>query len=95
VDFYRLLGYFSGLLFIKPEMDLSVLWRTAALVHFLDAILCCVIAKYSGRSKKLWTVAGAICGIWALAVIFLLPEKNNLKTVSKSEEHAKAVKSLE
>lgn len=95
MDFYRLLGYFSGLLFIKPEMDLSVLWRTAALVHFLDAILCCVIAKYSGRSKKLWTVAGAICGIWALAVIFLLPEKNHLNTPSKSEEHAKAVKSSE
>ena len=95
MDFYRLLGYFSGLLFIKPEMDLSVLWRTAALVHFLDAILCCVIAKYSGRSKKLWTVAGAIWGIWALAVIFLLPEKNHLNPPSKSEEHAKAVKSAE
>jgi hypothetical protein len=86
VDFYRLLGYFSGLLFVKPELDVSTLWRTAALVHFLDAILCCVIAKYSGRSKKLWTVAGAICGIWALAVIFLLPEKNDSKNLSQSEK---------
>ena len=92
MDFYRLLGYFSGLLFIKPEMDLSVLWRTAALVHFLDAILCCVIAKYSGRSKKLWTVVGAICGIWALAVIFLLPEKSDLKAPPSSEEQTKAFK---
>jgi hypothetical protein len=75
VDFYRLLGYYSGLFFIKSEMDATTLWRTAALVHFLDAILCCVLAKYSGRSKKLWTIAGAICGIWALAAIFLLPAK--------------------
>ena len=76
MDFYRLLGYYSGLFFIKSEMDATVLWRTVALVHFLDAILCCVIAKYSGRSKKLWTIAGAICGIWALAAIFLLPAKS-------------------
>ena len=92
MDLYRLLGYFSGLLFVKPDMDASALWRTAALVHFLDAILCCVIAKYSGRSKKLWTVAGALCGIWALAVIFLLPEKNYLNTAAKSEERTETFK---
>jgi len=51
VDFYQFLGYFSGLLFIRSEMDPTSLWRTAALVHLLDAILCCVIANYSGRSK--------------------------------------------
>lgn len=76
MDFYQLLGYFSGLFFIKSEMDPATLWRTAALVHFLDAILCGVIAKYSRRNKTLWTVAGALCGIWALAAIFLLPAKN-------------------
>ena len=86
MDFYRLLGYFSGLFFIKPDMDASTLWRTAALVHFLDSILCCVIAKYSGRSKKLWTLAGAICGIWALAIIFLLPERKNLKNPPQTED---------
>lgn len=75
VDFYQLLGYFSGLFFIKSEMDPTTLWRTIALVHLLDAILCGVIAKYSGRNKTLWTLAGALCGIWALAAIFLLPAK--------------------
>ncbi len=91
MDFYRLLGYFSGLLFIKPAMDATVLWRTAALVHFLDAVLCCVIAKYGGRSKTVWTLAGAICGLWALAVIFLLPERNDLKN-SGGEEQTKTFK---
>ena len=75
VDFYKLLGYFSGLFFIKSDMDPTTLWRTTALVHLLDAILCGVIAKYSGRNKTLWTLAGALCGIWALAAIFLLPAK--------------------
>lgn len=75
MDFYQFLGYFSGLLFIKSEMDPVSLWRTAALVHLLDAILCCVIANYSGRSKTFWTIAGAMGGIWALGVLFLLPAK--------------------
>jgi hypothetical protein len=75
VESYQLLGYVSGLFFIKSEMDPTTLWRTAALVHFLDAILCGVIAKHSGRSKLLWTLGGALCGIWALGAIFLLPAK--------------------
>jgi hypothetical protein len=84
VDFYQLLGYFSGLFFIKSEMDPTTLWRTAALVHLLDAILCGVIANHSGRSKTLWTIAGAICGIWALAAVFLLPAKNQARSSSGS-----------
>ena len=76
MDFYQLLGYFSGLLLIKPEMDPTSLWRTAALVHTLDAILCGVVAKYSHRSKFIWSAAGFILGIWALSALFLLPAKN-------------------
>jgi hypothetical protein len=75
VDFSQLIGYFSGLLFIKPKMDPDSIWRTAALVHLLDAILCWVIANYSGRNKTIWTIAGAVCGIWALGALFLLPDK--------------------
>ena len=73
MDFYQFLGYFSGLLFIRPEMDPTTLVRTAALVHSLDAILCCVIADQSGRNKTAWTIAGLLGGIWALGILFLLP----------------------
>jgi hypothetical protein len=75
VDFYHLFGYFSGLLFIKSEMDPSTLVRTATLVHLLDAILCRVIAGQSGRQKFLWTAAGLLFGIWAVGTLFLLPAK--------------------
>jgi hypothetical protein len=79
-----MLGYFSGLFFIKSEMDPTTLWHTAALVHFLDAILCGVIAKYSRRNKTIWTIAGGLCGIWALAAIFLLPAKNPPENLSST-----------
>ena len=79
MDFYHFVGYFSGLLFVKPELDAVTLFRTAALVHLLDAILCWVIANHSGRSKTAWTVAGLLGGIWALGILFLLPAKNPTK----------------
>lgn len=79
MDLYHFVGYFSGLLFVKPELDAVTLFRTAALVHLLDAILCWVIANHSGRSKAAWTVAGLLGGIWALGILFLLPAKNSKK----------------
>jgi len=84
VDFYQFLGYFSGLLFIKSEMDPTSLVATAVLVHLLDAILCCVIANHSGRSKTIWTIAGAIGGIWALGILFLLPAREPAKNSPQS-----------
>lgn len=75
LDFYHFLSYLSGLYFIKPEMEATALLHTAALVHFLDGVLCRVIAAHSGRHKDLWTVAGFLLGIWALGTLFLLPAK--------------------
>ena len=77
MDLYRLIGYGSGLLFIKADMEPASLWRTVALIHILDAILCGVVAKHSGRNKFLWTVSGLVCGIWALGLVFLLPAKKS------------------
>jgi hypothetical protein len=56
-------------------METATLFRTAALVHVLDAILCRVIAGHSGRRKNLWTAAGLLLGIWALGTLFFLPAK--------------------
>ncbi len=77
MDFYQLLGYFTGLLVVRPNMEPSSLVPTAALVHVLDAILCGVIAGHSRRNIIGWTISGLIGGIWALGVLFLLPAKKN------------------
>ena len=75
MDFYHILGYLTGLLLVKPEMEPMTLLRTAALVHFLDAVLCRIIAAQSGRRKTLWSIAGLLFGIWALGILFLLPAR--------------------
>jgi hypothetical protein len=79
VDVYHILGYLTGLAFFRPDIDPTSLVRTSALVHFLDAILCRVIAAHGGRPKNLWTAAGTLFGIWAVALIFLLPEKRRAR----------------
>lgn len=79
MDFATILGYFSGLAFIKPDLDSATLMRTAVLVHALDAVLCRVIAGHSGRRKLPWTLAGLILGLWALGALFLLPSKKGAR----------------
>jgi hypothetical protein len=75
VDYYQILGYFTGLLLVRPEMEPTTLLRTAATVHCLDAILCYVIAGQSERRTAPWTLAGLIFGVWALGILFLLPAR--------------------
>ncbi len=75
MNFHAILGYLSGLYFIKADLDASTLLRTVALIHIFDAMLCGLIAGQNGRNKKIWSAAGLCLGIWALATLFLLPAK--------------------
>ncbi len=76
MDFYQLLGYFSGLSFIKSDMDPTTLLRTAALVHLLDAILCGVIANTAAGNKLFLDGRRLVSGdLGCSDALFLLPAK--------------------
>ena len=77
MEFYQLIGYFTGLLVVRPNIEPDLLLPTVALVHSFDAILCAVIANHSRRNMLGWTVAGLFCGVWALGALFLLPAKKD------------------
>ena len=70
-----ILGYFTGLRVLSPDMDPAMLVRTAVLVHVLDSIMCRLFAHNNGYPKNLWTVLGFVFGIWAIAVLILLPRR--------------------
>ncbi len=74
MDWQTLLGYFSLLSFIVPDLEGTVLVRTVLIVHICDAVLCHLIAGHSGRDKGRWTVGGLLLGIWALGVLLFLPK---------------------
>jgi len=84
-------GYFTGLFFVNGDLAGAVLWRTAALVHLLDAILCGLIARSSGRGRVLWTLAGLCLGIWALAAIFLLPTRRRAAAAARASQSSCAI----
>ena len=69
------LGYLTGLRWINPQLDHATLLRTALVVHTVDAELCRLFAHNNGYSKTSWTVLGFVAGLWALAVLLLLPRR--------------------
>lgn len=74
-----ILGYFTGLRWLSHHIEPAVLVRTTVLVHTCDSIMCRVFAHNSGYSKKLWTVLGFIFGIWAVAVMIVLPPRRRVR----------------
>jgi hypothetical protein len=73
-----LLGYLTGLRWINPHLDGATLLRTALVVHSCDAVLCRLFAHNNGHSKTLWTVLGFVFGMWAVAVLLMLPKRVNV-----------------
>jgi hypothetical protein len=84
MDWPSLLGVFSLLSFISPDLEGAMLVRTVLIVHICDAVLCRLISAQSGRDKGLWTLGGLLLGIWALGVLLFLPRRQP-KTVRKSK----------
>jgi hypothetical protein len=75
VSWDLLLGYVTGLRIISPDITTATLLRTTIVVHIVDAILCRLFAHNNGYHKNLWTALGMIFGIWAVAVLLLLPKR--------------------
>jgi len=69
------LGYLTGLALLSPGMDADTLVRTVLLVHTCDCLMCRLVAHNNGYSKTLWTWLGFVFGIWAVAVLMLLPRR--------------------
>jgi len=75
VTFDVFLGYFTGLRLLAPDMSLDTLLRTALIVHTCDAVMCRLFAHNNGHPKNLWTLLGFGFGIWAVALLLLLPRR--------------------
>jgi hypothetical protein len=72
------LGYFTGLGFLGQELSRATLIGTALFVHLLDGIICRLFAHNNGYPKNLWTLFGCLFGVWAIAVLILLPKREKM-----------------
>ena len=68
-------AYLSRLAFVAPDLPAPALLGTALALHICDAILCRLFAHNNGYPKNLWTLLGLIAGLWAVAVLILLPRR--------------------
>jgi hypothetical protein len=75
------LGYVTGLRLISPEIDAATLVRTTIVVHITDAILCRLFAHNNGYGKNLWTTLGFVFGLWAVAVLLVLPKREHQQPI--------------
>jgi len=71
-----LLGYFTGLRLLSSQLDPATLVRTALVVHLCDSIMCRLFAHNNGYPKNVWTALGFVFGIWAVAVLIVLPRRS-------------------
>jgi hypothetical protein len=69
------LSYVTGFRWINPELDPGTLVRTVVLVHTCDAVLCRLFAHNNGHSKNRWTALGFVFGLWAVALLLVLPKR--------------------
>ena len=70
-----LLGYASGVALVAPNLEPPALLGTALAVQICHAIMCRLFAHNNGYPKNVWTVLGMVAGVWAVAVLVLLPRR--------------------
>ncbi len=75
MTFATFLGYWSGLAFVQPDLGVRALLGTTAVLHTCDAIMCRLFARNNGYPRNLWTALGLVGGIWAIAILILLPRR--------------------
>jgi uncharacterized membrane protein SpoIIM required for sporulation len=84
------LGHLTGLALISPGLSGETLLRTVLVVQTCDSLMCRLIAHNNGYSKTLWTCLGFVLGIWAMAVLILLPRRAPPPAASRSASQASA-----
>jgi hypothetical protein len=75
VSWHIALGYLTGFRWIDPQLDPATLLRTVLMVHVCDALLCRLFAYNNHHPKNLWTGLGFVFGLWAIAVLLVLPKR--------------------
>jgi hypothetical protein len=69
------LSYLSGLHWVAPDLDVPTLIGTVAILHACNAVMCRLFAHNKGYPKNPSTLLGAVFGVWAAALLMILPRR--------------------
>lgn len=71
------LSSFYGLSWVSSDLDPATVVRTLLLINACNAVMCRLFAHNGGYHKNWWTGLGMVFGIWAVAVLIVLPKRNH------------------
>jgi hypothetical protein len=71
-----ILSVTSGFALLGYRLPPATILATSIVVDLALAPLTAIIASRRGRSTLAWTIAGLTLGMWALAVVLMLPASN-------------------
>ena len=71
------LSAFYGLSLVSGDLDAATVVRTLLVINTCNACMCRLFAHNNGYAKNRWTWLGFIFGIWAVAVLIVLPKRND------------------
>jgi hypothetical protein len=69
------LAYLSGLVFVAPHLDAPAQIGTSLALLVCHAVMCRLFALNNGYPRNVWTLLGLTGGLWAVAVLILLPRR--------------------
>jgi hypothetical protein len=70
------LSSFYGLHWVSGDLDPGTVLRTLLVINTCNAVMCRLFAHNNGYPKSVWTGLGFVFGIWAVAVLIVLPKRN-------------------
>lgn len=68
-------GLLTGLGLVAPHLDPTTMLVTSVAVQITHAIVCRVFAGQAGRSGPRWAAAGLVAGVFAVALLLYLTER--------------------
>jgi hypothetical protein len=69
------LSSFYGLHWVAGDLDPTTVLCTLLVINICNAIMCRLFAHNNGYHKNWWTGLGFVFGIWAVAVLIVLPKR--------------------
>jgi hypothetical protein len=71
-----IMSCFYGLCWVSGDLDAATVARTLLVINTCNACMCRLFAHNNGYNKNRWTWLGFAFGIWAVALLIVLPKRN-------------------
>ncbi|MBI1817729.1 MAG: hypothetical protein HYR72_22355 [Deltaproteobacteria bacterium] len=77
MHWFEAVSYFYGLQWIAPQTDGVSVVMTLLVINICNACMARLLAYNNGYNKNWGTGLGFVFGIWAVAILMVLPKRQS------------------